>query len=65
MHGIFLDIDECSKDDTQICPIGHQCVNTVGSFLCECAPGFQTMDQKCVGIHYVVIYLSYSICNLD
>ena len=34
-----LDIDECGEDD-QVCDSNQLCRNTLGSFYCECKPGF-------------------------
>ena len=35
---ILLDIDECQQPDA--CRTDHVCNNTIGSYTCECAPGF-------------------------
>lgn len=45
-----LDIDECMVDKTA-CDSNQNCINTPGSFRCECKMGF-TMDKvvnACVG----------------
>ncbi|CAM1319732.1 Uncharacterised protein g7299 [Pycnogonum litorale] len=34
------DIDECSEGYGLIC--AHKCINTIGSYMCECPPGFLT-----------------------
>lgn len=41
-----LDIDECA-DESATCTQG--CVNTLGSFVCSCSPGFQlgTDGESC------------------
>lgn len=44
------DIDECTMDKTA-CDSNQNCINTLGSFRCECKTGF-TMDKvvnACVG----------------
>ena len=35
---IFADVDECQSSDA--CHSDHVCNNTIGSYTCECAPGF-------------------------
>lgn len=45
------DIDECTADRTA-CDSNQNCVNTLGSYQCECKTGF-TMDKvvnACVGM---------------
>ncbi|XP_054644217.1 protein HEG [Dunckerocampus dactyliophorus] len=37
------DMDECEKDP---CPLGSRCVNTRGSFSCECPLGFDLEDGR-------------------
>lgn len=37
------DVDECEKDP---CPLGSRCVNTRGSFSCECPLGFDLEDGR-------------------
>ncbi|XP_077435739.1 uncharacterized protein LOC144060258 isoform X2 [Vanacampus margaritifer] len=37
------DMDECEKDP---CPVGSRCVNTRGSFNCECPLGFDLEDGR-------------------
>lgn len=39
MLSCFSDIDECSMDK-QACDSTQNCVNTIGSYLCECRIGF-------------------------
>ncbi|XP_037542011.1 thrombomodulin [Nematolebias whitei] len=44
-EGVFcLEIDECNYDYCD-----HTCVNTPGSYVCSCHPGFKLLDQyRCV-----------------
>ena len=47
-HNI-ADIDECSRSQNR-CP--HKCVNTPGSFRCECPKGYYIPERdpyKCLG----------------
>ncbi|KAL6100657.1 heg1 [Pungitius sinensis] len=37
------DVDECERDP---CPVGSRCVNTRGSFSCECPIGFDLEDGR-------------------
>ncbi|XP_074515747.1 protein HEG isoform X2 [Sebastes fasciatus] len=37
------DVDECHRDP---CPVGSRCVNTRGSFSCECPLGFDLEDGR-------------------
>ena len=41
-----VDIDECSLETTLSC-IQGSCVNTVGSYTCDCLPGFEIQNQRC------------------
>ena len=53
------DIDECSRDPS-LCR-GGRCVNTIGSFRCQCAEGHELMPDGngCKGLSYanVSIYM--------
>lgn len=40
---VFPDVDECERDP---CPVGSRCVNTRGSFTCECPLGFDLEDGR-------------------
>lgn len=40
---VFPDINECEKNP---CPAGSKCVNTHGSFSCECPLGFDLEDGR-------------------
>lgn len=49
---LFSDIDEC--DNPQICQYGT-CVNTMGSFVCQCPPNYSLAQNGagCVGMYFV------------
>ena len=38
---ILTDINECENNST----CDHRCINTIGSFVCECNPGYQLNDH--------------------
>lgn len=42
------DIDECATE-TYDCPKHSSCVNTEGSYDCECDEGYMSHQDKCVG----------------
>ncbi|XP_051975024.1 cysteine-rich with EGF-like domain protein 2 [Xyrauchen texanus] len=47
-EGTCTDVNECDQSET-VCAKEHQeCVNTEGSFKCQCAAGFQEQDDVCV-----------------
>ena len=39
---VFIDIDECVLDQ-DICQ--HTCINTVGSYYCDCEKGYELRDD--------------------
>lgn len=43
------DVDECSAGDQCRRELGNVCVNTPGSFVCRCQPGFRAEAPACVG----------------
>ena len=56
MH-CYLDVDECVKP-RDVCPFLTECVNTEGSFICDCKdPGYLADGNNCVG-NIVCLYLS-------
>lgn len=48
------DIDEC-KDAP--CSSNAQCINTVGSYLCECVEGFFKEGTKCGTLSVLIVFL--------
>ena len=44
------DIDECAIGDKGGCHKDARCVNEVGSFRCECKPGYEGNGKTCIGI---------------
>jgi len=60
------DIDECSRD-AMLCRGGH-CINTVGSFLCQCAEGHELVSDgtTCKGncsLHDLMMMTAASVSN--
>lgn len=50
--GDFSDIDECERADT----CDHHCINTNGSYMCECNAGFKLFqDPKVIVLEQRVI----------
>ena len=49
---LILDIDECTRFGGTVCTTNSECVNTDGSFRCQCKAGFQSIDggKTCVGM---------------
>ena len=45
----LTDVDECEAKD--ICPSLRDCKNTVGSYDCECKPGYKDNGTVCVGTY--------------
>jgi len=43
-----------SGDSQEVCRPDQRCMNTFGSFLCLCLPGFTSVGDACLGksIHY-------------
>lgn len=45
---IISDIDECQQEgglNGHHCHSNTKCVNTVGSYVCECLPGYRRVDK--------------------
>ena len=47
---MLTDINECEKEAT--CPrVGGRCINTPGSYQCECLKGYQLREGACIGTY--------------
>ena len=44
----YVDIDECTNGPND-CDVNFECVNTPGSFTCECPTGFEINEGNCEG----------------
>ena len=51
-----LDTDECAETSSP-CPEHTDCANTVGSFKCNCRPGFIQVNSSCEGTEMSLITL--------
>ncbi|XP_063219441.1 fibulin-1-like [Bacillus rossius redtenbacheri] len=51
-RSICMDIDECSEDESP-CSSNEECVNTVGSYVCNCRLGFKLdyITRACVDVN--------------
>ena len=60
---IGLDVDECADGSVVLSCSPGLCVNTIGSYLCACPPGYQLahQDKACVGKHFYIIHNLYFI----
>jgi hypothetical protein len=47
---VFLDINECMRWTFNCTDSSQICVNTDGSYKCECEEGLYWIDNKCKGI---------------
>ena len=57
---LFADIDECNAVgglDGHHCHGNAECINTVGSYLCHCPPGYEHLDPyTCTGMSCRFVY---------
>lgn len=56
-----VDIDEC-REIPEACSSNEQCVNTMGSYTCNCKTGFRkdNLTQACVDINECQLKVVYS-----
>lgn len=60
---IISDIDECANPK-DVCPYLTECINTVGSYICDCKElGFKADGKKCLGT-LCIKYQSNSILHV-
>ncbi len=60
---IFLDVDECSVDNGG-CFAHSSCVNTYGTFHCNCHTGYTMMPngKQCTGTSLSISFHHWHIC---
>ena len=46
---ILLDVDECTTGVHNCTQNNQQCVNRLGSFICECVSGYELLNGTCEG----------------
>ena len=47
------DIDECSNSSLNDCD--DICINTFGSFMCQCRDGYEPVNNICIGESFIII----------
>ena len=52
---LFLELDECSVDNSSNCSEYANCTNIMGSYMCECNPGYTGNGSYCEGMLYLFI----------
>lgn len=60
IYHFFVDIDECATQ-TDECPDNSRCINTPGSYRCECWSGFTKIGEICEGkiwMNYLTMILT-------
>ncbi|CAB3374556.1 Hypothetical predicted protein [Cloeon dipterum] len=56
------DVDECQERN--ICGAHGKCINTLGSYVCRCQPGFQPLPSgKCIDINECALVLNSKPCD--
>ena len=60
----ILDIDECAVGDKGGCHKDARCVNQVGSYRCECKPGYEGNGKTCQGKTFYVVCQGISFCKV-
>lgn len=51
-----VDVDECSFEEQCRRELGNVCVNTPGSYICQCQQGFRAQAPACVGKSVVKLH---------
>ena len=63
LFSFLVDVDECGGDNK--CSTGAECVNTNGSYICECAAGHRLLaDQRtCEGKLFLLAHEQWCIAK--
>ena len=61
LFDVFADINECFSDNPTSCGRNADCTNTIGSFTCQCRPGFTgdtiaIVNADCLGEARVAVH---------
>ena len=55
------DVDECDNN-LHNCHVNADCINTIGSFYCDCRNGFNGNGTYCYGMYFLLLsYVLYVI----
>ena len=54
---LSADIDECDDDDSNDCNSNAMCINTEGSYQCQCSDGYTGDGTQCEGTLVVFVYI--------
>lgn len=54
------DVNECDSDD--VCPLHMKCINTFGSYTCDCTSGkeYNAVDKTCIGNWKASLRVAYT-----
>ena len=52
---LTVDLDECTLYSP--CPVGADCINTDGSYLCQCRSGYSGDGYTCTGRYFPIIII--------
>ena len=70
-----VDIDECLMNDAPCGGINTLCVNSIGSYACECEHGYEfdadgacvnideCLETKCQGMQFCTDFIGFAICQ--
>lgn len=56
--GVCTDVDECELS-LHNCQPSQECINTLGTFTCQCPDGYSKIGQECVGKSKLLSYLLF------